>query len=367
MTIQWIEGFELERSYAYHIATYADYVGDTAPGFIPGQNSLWAMESDGTPGVYFTTPTLDSHATYVIGFRIQVPYASVSATDRDVAGFNYDGTRHISLGIHEAVDNTHYTFRVFDGETSGGTQLGESAQIETGNGWDYIEIKIYCHSTLGTIEVRRNGTAIINLTNQNTVNGVTALVNEVVFGLQDGGGTYHMAMDDIYVLNGAGSLNNDFIGEQIIEGIETVTPDTSTTQWSPEEYGQPSAADHWSLVHEEQSGANPSRDDGAYVCSGTAGERDFYNFSDLQQITSGITAVRYMARARIESNGSRVVELQFKDSVHGTAAIDSFTVDSSTTVYTHFNLFSEENPSNPGNPYTASDINNAEIGIHLYS
>lgn len=369
MTLLWIEGFEAERGRTYNESSYA-IVTNTSPEYHPGQNSAysWQLESY-TGGSWLTTKTLASHTTYVIGFRLKVEYASLSGTDQDTVGFNYGATRLVSLGIHE-IDNGSFEFTGYAGTTDGGSELGgvgncTSAPIDTGNGWNYFELKVLIDSSSGTLELRMNGTPIINVTGQNTLVGGTALLDNVLFGGKGGSSSYSIHIDDIYILNGDATAPNDFLGEQIIEAIDP-SGIGSSSEWDPEESGVASSNDNWENVVKSQVHTTYGSDDSYYVATGDEDDKDLYAFGNLEQITDSITGIRVSLRARIETTGAHDVDVIFEDSVDGEGVIDTVTIDADHTLYSHFHVLTALNPSGSGTTaFTPAEINAGAFGIAL--
>lgn len=95
--------------------------------------------------------------------------------------------------------------------TAAGTVLGSSAAgVFVAGVTNYVEVKALIDDTVGTVEVRVNGVAVLTLTGQDTRNGGTAGWTKV--SVQMAGAA--LDVDDMYLLDGTGSApNNTFLGD----------------------------------------------------------------------------------------------------------------------------------------------------------
>ena len=94
--------------------------------------------------------------------------------------------------------------------------------------WYYIEFKVYCDTTAGTYEVRVGGVNVLNgITNTQYTSGLNYYI-KVKIGA---GGWALLSYDDFYVCDGAGTVNNNFLGDC---KVETLRPDgDSIITWTP--------------------------------------------------------------------------------------------------------------------------------------
>ena len=67
--------------------------------------------------------------------------------------------------------------------------------------WAYVEVKIKCSSSAGTVDVRVNGVNRLSLTGQNTKNGTDNYHNVAVIGCSN-----YFVIADVYVLDNTGTL-----------------------------------------------------------------------------------------------------------------------------------------------------------------
>jgi len=120
----------------------------------------------------------------------------------------YDGTTaQVTVRFNE--DGSQDFYR----GTSLGTFLGNSpAGTAPGASWDSWQFKITISPTVGTCEMRKNGstTAVINLTGQNTRASANSYVNKVSIGTNI---SLSAQIDDLFICSGSGAAPNDWPGD----------------------------------------------------------------------------------------------------------------------------------------------------------
>jgi hypothetical protein len=145
------------------------------------------------------------------------------------------------------------------------------------NTWYYFEVKTLCDASVGTVEVRINGTTIISLTGQDTKAGTHDYHNGISF--YSSNQVNHQRFDDIYVCDGSGSTLNDFQGNCHIYGTYPVS-DSDTIEWTPS-----TGVTHYNLVNEVLA------DGITYVESSISALKDLYNFKSMTGILSATTPI----------------------------------------------------------------------------
>lgn len=187
--------------------------------FSTGQSATWSTFSDlpnfsitgtntVTVGVYMRNNTLLPAA----GTIASRPHIYMNTSSGYTMGFqmNSDG----SAGVNRMTGfNT-------------GVVLGTSTAKPFRTGYfHYIEFSVTLSATVGTVRVDVDGENIINLTNQNTQNGASNLVNTILFGT--GGNPNATYLDDLYVTNSITPLGP--------QRIYTLRPnaDTAEKDWAP--------------------------------------------------------------------------------------------------------------------------------------
>ncbi len=185
-------------------------------------------------------------------------------------------TNHISLRM--IADGT---IQVYRGTT---TLLGTTSEsfFVAAASPAYFEMKVKLHDTTGTVEIRKDGTDVLNLTSQDTKNGGTGTVFDAVKWYSHD--ESYMVLDDIYINNEQGTKNTGFLGPVV---VETKFPN-GNGNYSNFVGSDGNSIDNYLLIDEE-----PNHDgDTTYVESSTDTDRDSYDFEDLTITTGDVLAVR---------------------------------------------------------------------------
>lgn len=233
-----------------------------------------------------------------------------------------------------------------------GTILATSTSgLIAGGVWFYLEAKVKIHGSTGTYAIRLNGGAVPGLpdaTAQNTQNSANASVNEIGFGP---GASGNQVIDDLYVCDTAGSVNNDFLGDVKIEAIFP-NGDGNSSQW----VGSDSNSINNSLLVDE---ATPN-DDTDYVASSTSGNKDTYAMGNLTTAAGTVLAVQPAAWARKDDAGNRLIV--------NVARLSGVEVDSTLpfALGASYGFCAEIRETKPGGgAWSLSDVNAAEFGVKV--
>jgi hypothetical protein len=154
--------------------------------------------------------------------------------------------------------------------------------------WFYFEMKVRIHPTLGSYEVRINGSTVISGSNVDTQNIANKFADMVVINSRrtansDGVNT-GLRICDLYICDGTGSAPyNDFLGDCRVDVLYP-TAEGTTNDMAPS-----SGTDNSALVDD----AIPSETSGDtdYV-TGDTGERDIYVMGDLSHYPTTIFGVQ---------------------------------------------------------------------------
>ena len=290
----------------------------------------------------FGAPT----STCVIGFGYQDATAGGSASNFEIniisgAG---DQLRLRFVGV------TTTTFRV---DLMRGATLIESSPSYSTLNWHYFELKAVIHPATGTYELRRNEILVMSDTGVDTAASGSADWDAIHFTTAaDGplGGTARI--DDIYILNAVGSINNNFLGDSVIEG-RLPTGDSlvsSMSDWTPS-----SGAAHWSLLNDIN--------DATRVTTGTAGDVDLLTFDSLSFINGTIHGVMTMVQAGLAGLGTRTIRNIARSA--GTNYNGASQVVETTGVAGFYEIW--ETDPDTSVKWTLSGLNAAEFGFELVS
>ncbi len=286
MALRWIEGFEgfgalTGASLITEVDKKYDASSMSASVLQTGRGGGSALNIGSTQASYLAK-LFDSQQTWIIGFAFHTP-PSFSGTGRTMIQLldgGVSGTLQMDL-------------RLIDDKlaiTRNGTLLDTTASIFSTSTWYYIEFKVKIHDTTGTYEVRVNGNAVGTPgSGADTDNTGSAVADAVRIYNTESTPWY----DDIYILDGTGGENDDFLGEMKVE-ILLPTSDSISADWSLS-----TGADHYALVDE-----NPSDEDTTYVYSTVSAEVDLYNYDDIGSAFQTIYGVQVNTQAKVSSAAS---------------------------------------------------------------
>jgi hypothetical protein len=341
MALLWIEGFEgygttlgsvssgVVQARGYSYVDGSIYI---AAGRMSGYSSNPNIANSGN---LLLTPALTTNSTLIAGCAF---YFTVS--DR-TAGINfyYNGTLGVNVLFNPAASSS---IAAKLGSTTLETFSGFQVLINT-NIWYYLELKVLCHPTDGTIEVRLNGTTVISLSGINTQTGAEPYYNVVSLW-----SSYHSRCDDFYVCDGAGTACNDFQGVCKVIGIFP-NADTATTQWTPS-----TGITHYNLVDENP----PNTSD--YVSTNTQAKTDLYSYPSITGDAT-IIGIQVNTQVNLPSGTSVIVESPIVSNGVADIGPDTQILSSSYVDARHISM---TNPDT-GLAWTVEDLAAAQIGVKV--
>lgn len=206
----------------------------------------------------------------------------------------------------------------------------------------YVEIKAVMGTTAGAVEVRVNGKVELSLTNvrtsasQYTSIGFGQLIN------------WDFLIDDLYVCDTSGSVNNDFLGDCRVDAYMP-TSEGALLEWTPTPAGV-----HYTTVDD-----NPINT-ADYIETATAGAIDLFGYTDLVNVPLAVFGVQLNSAIRKTDAGER--------EFNGVARIGSTNYlgpnmslyDSTIYIPTIWDV----NPST-GTAWTREQIDAAQFGVKL--
>jgi len=341
MALLWIEGFEGFGDTIGVIPSPTGIIGRKYP-VINGEDYMRIQTGRygfgleifiGALGDYYyiQSPNLTTDRTTVIGSAIKV----ISSPEQYSPIFTlYDGSsKGINLGIN--VDGTLSVYR-------DSTLLATSAMSLNLSTWYYIEIKVYTiDSATGTVDVRVNEADWINLTGIVTQAGPNPYHNSFRIGNCNTNTWY----DDIYFLDGTGTINNDFLGPR---KVSVIRPNAAgdASQWTPD------SGTNYDRVNEVELD-----EDTSYVETGITTEKDLYNYDPTVNLTE-IDGIQIMTDVKVTSGS---MEFQTLTKSGSTEDSDSGGIIISTDYGTIFSV-GELNPDT-SLPWTPAEIDAAQFGI----
>ncbi len=268
MALLWVDGFE---SYGTSNGSAPSPTGILTRQYTVGTESSMdieegrlgsghSLESYGTN--YIKTPVLTTNDTVVVGFAFQPRYISTDVM------YLYDGSTE-GMGLFFSYGK----LQVYRGST-----LLKVADFEFSlNNWYWIEFKVKCNDTIGTYELRVGETDVASDTGVDTKAGSNNYHDNVRLTTSTAATNRY---DDFYICDGAGAVNNDFLGNV---SVTTLFPSGAgfTTDFTP------SAGANYENVDEQLID-----EDSTYNESSTSGHKDTYAYGNVGAGLSNIKGLQ---------------------------------------------------------------------------
>jgi len=322
MALRFIESFD----------TGATDKWDTCPGsLVAGGRNGNGYDMSGS-----AKKTLDAQTTWIIGLACKTSQVVQLGT---------------FLEIQDAAGASHLAFIYDSGPIyvmdHDGVTLGTTSVSFTADEYIYVEIKAFIDDT-GTVEVRFNETPVMSLTGVDTKSAAVGDAVKIVFP-----DLANFIIDDIYICDGTGSNNNDFLGDCY---VTCVLPNGSL---SPDKAEWKSSVDDGQSVHENVDTAEPDTSPYNYDTSG-GNVTDIWEFTDIAA-ADDIYGVQVSCRAEAEDSDSTVA-MHNVCRIGGSAGTEYDSASYNlTTAYTYHSNVWEQNPDTSMD-WDKDTINAAEFG-----
>lgn len=354
MALIWADGFDTYGD-AFNTAPQPTGIMAARYAFVATESQL-NIESDApisgnflslTPSPYacgLYSANLTTNATIIMGARVNLYKPAAFNTDQDFALFAIlDGS---TVCVRLTIANGFIWVR------DGGENTFGFCPVHIPSGmWFYLEMKAYCHSTNGTIEVRFNGAPIINLTSVNTNTGgsgyftrATIGDNTIIRAMQN---TF---MDDFYVCDGSGSTNNDFLGPVV---ISTIFPDGDDSV-NFATTGNANFATHYQQVNDNDAMWTTD-----YIQDSTTGNRDIFTLADTLDFETIYGVVGNIVVTGNSSNQNYHQVFSSNGTENESGNFSANTSVNSTSVYVL------ETDPDTSNAWTSATVNALKFGIEL--
>ena len=279
-------------------------------------------------------------------------------SDTVVVGFAYKQTSWTATGHTQFALNGvgGYHFDMY-GEAASPIKLfrtaGVSREIKVANfsTWRYVEIKLFAHNTTGTCQVKIDRELIVDFTGDTL--GTAGRIAGFYLGTKESSANPYY-VDDLYILNTAGSANNDFLGPI---KIETLYPNGNGTT-NNFTGSDADSTDNYLLVDDDPP------DTADYVETLTVSDLDLYNYTPLTTTNiEAVVGIRVESYIKLAESGLK----GFKHSIlSNTIPLDSAEMFHTNEDHKLFSTIHEQNPDGPAT-WTVSAVNLAEFGLKVTS
>lgn len=237
-----------------------------------------------------------------------------------------------------------------------GTVLATSVEQIAINVWNYFEVEIVIHDTTGSIKVWMNTQLIINLTNVDTKNGGTGVVNNFQL-IGDATISTSTQIDDVYCVDLTGSAPfNARLGDIVINRLD-LTAQGALNAWVGSDGN---SVDNWALIDEAVATMTD------YIGTATAGARDLSVLQDMPASSASALAVEVSAFMLKSDAGAPASQAQalLRSAAGAVAAQDLGSSANLTTTAAWFREnFRLTDPD--GNPWTVARVNALQAGVGL--
>lgn len=335
MALKWLDGAEAWSDSGFAARAYADTAAvSTSTARVSPGTRCWSLN-----GGRMKTPSLGVQNTWVIGFGLLI---------NSVILFQCRLFSGSSEQCRIEVENSGGLprFKLVRGTTT----LATSSTFAAAQ-WHYFELKVDVLTSGATVELRRNEVTILSASGLNLANTGANGADAVGFGYQATGTSQ---IDDIYICDSTGSVNNNFLGDSVCMGI------LPQTEGHLNEFTPSTGTDNAALV-DETSGTQTTD----FVSSDTNGQQDYYVMADLPPTGLGtIYGVRLSGSWAMATTGTRVARYRYYNG--STEFTIGANISAATTVVVELPQISELNPDT-GVPWVKTDIDNAEFGVEVVS
>ncbi len=335
MALLWIEGFEgfgdtIGAAPSPKGIIRRKYLAVTNEASMKIQTGRHGLGLEVGTGGIVHSPQLTTDRTTVIGGAVKV--ISTSMQSKIFTLYECFGPG-INLRIN--VDGTLSVYHIT-------TLLATSTLALNLSTWYYIEMKVYTiDNPTGTVDVRVNEADWINLSGIITQAGWFGSHDSFKLGECDVETWY----DDIYFLDGTGTINNDFLGTR---KVSVIRPNAAgdASQWTPD------SGTNYDRVNEVELD-----EDTSYVETSASIPMDLYNYEPTINLTD-VDGIQIMTEVRV-TFGSRGFQTMTKSGP--TLDFDSGGIITSTK-YVTVSSVGELNPDTLL-PWTPGEIDAAQFGI----
>jgi hypothetical protein len=329
VTLRFIDSFD-DRDTTYLSEKYSFNSGTIVAG---GRNGTQGLD------VRIGNKIFTDQATWVVGFAYYL------TNDFQVASF---------LNFLDSWGASQLYFRYNTGvieaySGGGGPFIGATVATLTLNAWAYVEVKVVIDNVNGSIEIRFDEVPVYTIAGIDTQTTAQPLAQTIEFPELG-----NFVIDDLYVCDGSGAMNNDFLGDSRITAILPNGDGTpATAEWDSSGGG----ASIFSNVNTNPPAGFPdNRNSGVGLPV-----KDVWAYPNIVAGTDHILGVQVNALARLEDDLSIVNAHNICRSGGADYSSTSYWMVNAPNPYQYYMRIWEQNPDGPIN-WLLMDFNLAEWG-----
>lgn len=230
------------------------------------------------------------------------------------------------------------------------TLIGQSTgPVIVANAWQHLEVKVLFHDSAGSIQVRVEGTTMLNITGvkttANTVGAINTCHNVSLRHANGSGGNVTM-WKDFVIWDDTGSVNNNFLG---LVQVYKIVPDSDVTlNWTPN-----SGSTGYTQIDE----ADPDEDTTYISASSALPDYSQFTMTNLPDDVTAVKGVMTILRSKKTDGGDGNMQASLvSDGVVGTGAERSI-----TTAYTYWTDIYDEDPA--GGNWSKEAVDAVELRV----
>lgn len=366
MTLRWMEGFEHRQTNNFNLRNYASWAG--AGGISAAGNARKHGSAAFSTNSQFQTRALVGSVANTWIYQFAVRKADANGMGGATVFFSLSNSVGEQLAVHlleaPSPDGSAYKIEIRRGATVLATGNRLFRPGTAGRGWWTFQLKATVRTgTNGSVELRAwdsfgNSSTIVSATTGiNTANQGSDGADRVGFGI-GGTSTAFFYIDDIVVMDSAGSVNNDFTSVPIVVYGERANADVGgELDWVPS-----SGVNHFALVQD----APTSSEETGEVTSDVTGDVDLYGHSQTQLdlVPTGapptVLGIQVDIEGLMKSSGQRTVRARFKDSTNQADDTTDMVFNDTAKISRHALL--EQNPTGTPAAWTLAVLKTIEFG-----
>ena len=330
-----------------------------SPAITSGGRTSQLLELSSGEYVYLG---VSSQTTYIVGFAFKV--STLPTTISNFLAFSNTADQcYLALTSTGALEARRSTVASHSAGGTSSTSLATTAGgVIAENTWYYIECRCLLSDTVGEFDARVNGVTVLetaDLSIRDTSYNSTAIVS---IGLGYNANTAYI--DDLYICDTSGSVNNTFLGDVTVEALFPQTD--AVAAGTHEDFTCSTGADQGAMV--DESSSDFPDEDTTYITSSTDTHRSTFNYPDLSVASADIFGVQVNICAKKSDTGTRTYTSAIRS---GGSDYDgetelSKTVAPSDSAYATGVFLHEVNPDT-STAWTVSGVNGAEFGVLITS
>lgn len=289
---------------------------------------------------------LANNTTYYYSFSLKASALASGAPERLFSILDIGASTLFLLSLTSAG-----TLRIAN--AAGTTTDSAVTNVIFGGIWCRIEIKFNAgtSTSTGSIEVRVNGTTVLNLTAQNYFSSSGGALAR--FYNNNASSTSDRTFDDIVLNDTTSAVNNSWLGDVRIDTLQP-TADTAQADWT-----KSAGTSGFALIDDTLGAADG---DSTYLSSNTVGNKSEFAIADLGSASASIFALQMRTKSERAGLSARTYRTYLKSSA---AVSNGPTLQASAFAYCWaFNGIVNTDP-NTSAAWDDAGVNAVNLGLEL--